>query len=103
MEQAIQHVIAVSEHIAHVMKDREAQVVLHPGKCGWRESQFKIIKEQGGATKRETGQRVAGTGLIQSEAAVRVAAAHKQPLGQRNQSLIPTRRLPRLSNNGVPK
>src|SRR5581483_10319512 len=58
-QQAIEHVVSISKHVSHVVKNRETQVVLHERKCGWRKSQLEAVQKQRRTAKGEPSNRVA--------------------------------------------
>ena len=74
-EQAARHILGTSKHVSHVVKNNKPNVVLnHRNGNSWK-TEFEVVDEQGTAAERKAGERIAGSGLIQSEAAVRVTAS----------------------------
>ena len=80
-QQIVKQLMAVGKHVAGVVKDHKADVVLHEGQSGSREAQFEIVQEQGCPPEWKTAERIAWTCLIQPESAVGVAAARKKLFG----------------------
>src|ERR1700726_3212753 len=95
--------IPVRKNIPHIVENREAHVVVHKWKCGWRQTQFQVIQKQGRAAGRKSGDGVSRAGLIQSETAMRVSAAHEKAYRQRNEVGVWRGRLARLCDDRVRK
>src|SRR5581483_6552727 len=102
-KQAVKHVVAVGEHVPHVVKNRKAQVVLHERKR-WRwKPQLQVVQEQRRAACWKSRGRISRARLVQPESTMRVASAHIKALRQRNQRVVSRTFLPRLSNDGIRK
>src|SRR5439155_16929194 len=95
--------ISVGEHIAHIMKNCEAQVYVNEWQGGRRKAQFDVIQEQRRATYRKPGSWITRPRLVQPKAAVRVSASHKEPLRERNQAEVRRGFLPRLGDDRICK
>ena len=67
-QQVVQHIAPVREHVAGIVKDREADVVLEERQGHRGQTQFQVVQEQAGAAEGKAGDRVAGASLVQSEA-----------------------------------
>src|SRR5258708_22404299 len=102
-EKAVQHVRTIGKDVAHVVKNREAHIVLDERQCWRRKTQLQVIQEQGRASGGELGDWIARAGLVQSEAAVRVTASHEQALRERNKREARRGRLARQGNYSVPE
>ena len=98
---AVQHVSPVGKHISHVVENCKAHIVLDKRQRRRWKPQFEIIQKQRRTTQGKAGNRVTRARLIQAEAAMRVAASHKEALGQWNQSRRSAEWFSRLSNDGI--
>src|SRR5437762_2706263 len=82
----MQNVVRFIEDVAGVFEYDEAQIVFHKRQRDRRQAQLKAGQEHAATAERRAGHKIAWTGAIDGESAMRIAAARKEALRQRNRA-----------------
>ena len=69
-EQAVHHVTAAGEDVAHVMEERGTQVITDQRKRQRWSTYFKIVDEKSIATQRKSGGKISRARLVDAKSAV---------------------------------
>ena len=91
-----EHFLRTRKHVAHILKNSEADVVVQVRHTDIGKTHLEIIEENSAAADGIPREGIAGPCLIQPESAIGVAPAAIKALGERNQSLGGGRRLRRI-------
>src|SRR5437588_3909573 len=81
-EQIVHHIGRLGKYVAHIVEQREAEVIPDIGQVRGRETPFELVQEQGTPPQGKTGLQIARSCLVKPETTVRVASAREKTFGQ---------------------
>ena len=85
MQKAGPGVASIGEHVAHIVKEDEADGVAKPGERRRRQAQLRGVDQRARSTDGKAGFRIARAGAVEGEAAQLGGTAGIETLGQWNE------------------
>src|ERR1017187_8656580 len=101
--QAGEHFLRPRKNIAHVLKNRKADVVIQVRHSNVGKPHLQVVEEHRASAHWESRERVAGTCLIQPESPMRVAPSAVKTFRQWDQRFPWQCRLRRIQKNCAAK